>query len=95
MHEEILKILGNDADYLLNYRSPAISKEMLALPGSDFVDRVFSATDRSNGVLRSFQSVFGNGRLAGTGYLSILPVEKGQGTNPEELIAAAHAGHQS
>jgi class I fructose-bisphosphate aldolase len=77
MLDEIRKILGEDADYLLNYRSPAISREMLALPGPDFVDRVFSATDRSNGVLRSFQSVFGNGRLANTGYLSVLPVDQG------------------
>ncbi len=77
MIDKILEILGEDADYLLNHKCATIDKDMLALPGPDFVDRIFSATDRSNGVLRNLQMVFNHGRLAGTGHLSILPVDQG------------------
>jgi class I fructose-bisphosphate aldolase len=75
--DKIVEILGKDADHLLKHSSATIGKEMLALPGPDFVDRVFAATDRPNGVLRSLQSAFCHGRLARTGYLSILPVDQG------------------
>jgi len=69
--------LGADADYLLNYSSPKIKKESLHLPGPEFVDRVFMDSDRPTQVLRNLKSLFHHGRLAGTGYLSILPVDQG------------------
>ena len=74
---DIVKILGQDTDYLLKHRCKTIPKEMLHLPGPDFVDRIFQFSDRPNAVLRNLQSVFNQGRLAGTGYLSILPVDQG------------------
>jgi class I fructose-bisphosphate aldolase len=77
MFDRIKEILGEDAESLLNHKCTTIGKDMLALPGPDFIDRVFSATDRPNGVLRNLQAVFNNGRLAGTGHLSILPVDQG------------------
>ena len=77
MIENIVKILGEDAQYLLKHRCNTISKNNLHLPGPDFVDRIFSISDRPNSVLRNLQTVFSHGRLAGTGYLSILPVDQG------------------
>lgn len=77
MSEKIVRLLGDQADSLLNHRCKTIAKEHLHLPGPDFIDRVFTPTDRSNTVLRNFQSLFNTGRLAGTGYLSILPVDQG------------------
>jgi class I fructose-bisphosphate aldolase len=77
MFDNIIKILGKEADDLLNHSCQTVSREMLTLPGPDFIDRVFSITDRPNGVLRSLQSIFSHGRLANTGYLSILPVDQG------------------
>jgi len=74
---DIVKLLGADADNLLGFDSPAISKDRLTLPGSDFVDRSFGASDRSPRVLRSLQTLYGHGRLGGTGYMSILPVDQG------------------
>jgi len=74
---DIQKHLGTEADTPLNHKCTGISKEMLHLPGSDFVDRVFADSDRSIPVLRSLQALFGSGRLAGTGFLSILPVDQG------------------
>jgi class I fructose-bisphosphate aldolase len=74
---DIADILGPDAEYLLNHKSTKISKEDLHLPGPDFVDRVFTSTDRNPQVLRSIQTLYNHGRLAGTGYLSILPVDQG------------------
>lgn len=73
----IEKILGSDAESLLGFSNPKISKQDLHLPGPDFVDRVVSLSDRNPQVLRSMQSLFGHGRLAGTGYMSILPVDQG------------------
>jgi len=75
--DEITKLLGNEADYLLNHKCKTIEKEMLHLPGPDFVDRVFVPSDRNPQVLRNLQLLFNTGRLAGTGYLSILPVDQG------------------
>ena len=69
--------LGTEAEDLLTYESTAIPKECLHLPGPDFVDRVFAPSDRPIPVLRSLQQIFDHGRLAGTGYLSILPVDQG------------------
>ncbi|HEX8136465.1 MAG TPA: class I fructose-bisphosphate aldolase [Pyrinomonadaceae bacterium] len=71
------ELLGADAEALLNYTSKTISKDQLQLPGPDFVDRVWSLSDRRPAVLRSLQTLFNQGRLAGTGYLSILPVDQG------------------
>lgn len=75
--EEISTILGDQAENLLTYQSKTIDKSMLHLPGSDFVDRIYAQSDRNNQVLRSLQAMFNTGRLAGTGYLSILPVDQG------------------
>ena len=74
---DITKILGAEADHLLGHVCKTIAKETLHVPGPDFVDRVFVASDRSVPVLRSLQQMFGHGRLAGSGYLSILPVDQG------------------
>lgn len=74
---KIQELLGSEAETLLAHESKTISKEHLHLPGGDFVDRVVSQSDRNPMVMRSMQTLFGNGRLAGTGYLSILPVDQG------------------
>ncbi|MDR9397756.1 class I fructose-bisphosphate aldolase [Salibacter sp.] len=74
---KIQELLGDKADNLLSHVSKTISKEQLHLPGSDFVDRVFTNSDRNPQVLKSLQSLYNHGRLAGTGYLSILPVDQG------------------
>ena len=70
-------MLGDKAESLLNFKNPKIAKERLHLPGPDFVDRVFASSDRDNRVLVNLQRLFGSGRLANTGYLSILPVDQG------------------
>src|SRR3981081_3785985 len=69
--------LGAKADSLLGFKSPKIAKERLHLPGPDFVDRVYAATDRNVRVLGNLHKLFFHGRLSGTGYLSILPVDQG------------------
>ena len=74
---KIVKILGQEADYLLKHSCKTIDKKELHLPGSDFVDRVLSISDRPNNVLKNIQYVFNHGRLAKTGYVSILPVDQG------------------
>ncbi len=73
----ITQLLGDKADSLLNFKNPKISKERLHLPGPDFVDRIFSISDRNNRVIGNLQRMFAHGRLGGTGYLSILPVDQG------------------
>ncbi|MCO4291452.1 class I fructose-bisphosphate aldolase [Solitalea sp. MAHUQ-68] len=73
---KINDLLGEKAEFLLNHQ-PKISKETLHLPGPDFVDRLFTGSNRSNQVLRSIQTLYGHGRLSNTGYLSILPVDQG------------------
>src|SRR5229473_4355883 len=73
----IAQSLGDKADSLLNFKNPKISKERLHLPGSDVVDRLYAVSDRNNRVLSNLQRIIGHGRLAGTGYLSILPVDQG------------------
>jgi class I fructose-bisphosphate aldolase len=77
MNSKITELLGNEADDLLNHQCQTIPKENLCLPGPDYVDRVMLASDRSIRVLRNLQSLFNFGRLAGRGYLSILPVDQG------------------
>jgi fructose-bisphosphate aldolase, class I len=69
--------LGAKAELLLGFNSPKISKDRLHLPGSDFVDRIWAPSDRNPRVLASLQRMFNTGRLSGTGYLSILPVDQG------------------
>ncbi len=69
--------LGNEAESLLQHTCKTIPKERLHLPGADFVERVVSGSDRSVRVQRSLQTLFNHGRLAGTGYLSVLPVDQG------------------
>jgi fructose-bisphosphate aldolase, class I len=73
---DVAKLLGPEADSLLNHKA-RIPKETLHLPGPDFVDRVVAASDRTPGVLRNFQLMINHGRLGGTGYMSILPVDQG------------------
>src|SRR5262245_9555459 len=73
---EIEDLLGAEAKALLNH-DPKISKKRLHLPGPDFVDRVWVGSDRSPNVLRNLQLLLSTGRLAGTGYVSILPVDQG------------------
>src|SRR5213595_1694484 len=74
---QIETYLGAKADSLLGFKSPKIAKERLHLPGPDFVDRIYASTDRNLRVLGNLQRLFGHGRLSGTGYLSILPVDQG------------------
>src|SRR5207253_10332115 len=76
MINKIKEILGDDVK-LLEHKCTTIPKEQLHLPGSDFVDRIWRDSDRSNNVLRNMNLIFNTGRLAGTGYLSILPVDQG------------------
>ncbi len=75
--ESIEKLLGKSASYLLEHKCNTIPKEQLHLPGPDFVERVWLGSDRKAPVLRSLQALFDHGRLKGTGYLSILPVDQG------------------
>lgn len=76
-YDNIVSLLGSEAKNLLQYESKTISKEQLHAPGPDFVDRIFAQSNRSPQVLRSLQQLFNTGRLGGTGYLSILPVDQG------------------
>ena len=73
----IAQLLGDKADTLLNFKNPKIPKDRLHVPGSDFVDRIFAPSDRNNRVLVNLQRLFNSGRLTGSGYLSILPVDQG------------------
>jgi class I fructose-bisphosphate aldolase len=70
-------LLGDEAESLLAYRCTGIPRESLHLPAPDFVDRVLAQSDRKPGVLRNFQAILDHGRLGGTGYVSILPVDQG------------------
>jgi class I fructose-bisphosphate aldolase len=74
---KIVELLGDKAEMLLQHECKTITKDQLQNPGPDFLDRVFAQTNRSPQVLRSLQALYGNGRLANTGYLSILPVDQG------------------
>ncbi len=73
---EIEKLLGKEAESLLNHKCK-VAKDQLHLPGKDWIDRIFAPSDRNLRVLNSLQSIFNHGRLASTGYLSILPVDQG------------------
>ncbi len=75
--DRLEELLGSDARTLLDHTAQTITKDHIQVPGPDFIDRVWSISDRSPSVLRSLQSLLDHGRLAGTGYLSILPVDQG------------------
>jgi len=76
--EKIRQLLGKEqGDYLLGFQTPKVKREQLHVPGPDWIERIFIPSDRSNPVLRNLQLLFNTGRLAGTGYLSILPVDQG------------------
>jgi len=103
--DRIEELLGDDARALLDHTSEMIPKDQLHLPGPDFIDRVVSQSDRSPAVLRSLQSLIEHGRLGGTGYVSILPVDQGiehsggasfapnpQYFDPENLVKLAMEG---
>jgi class I fructose-bisphosphate aldolase len=75
--DRIVELLGEHADELLDHTSTTIDRSLLHLPGPDFIDRVVALSDRSNTTLRNLAQVFEHGRLAGTGYVSILPVDQG------------------
>jgi fructose-bisphosphate aldolase, class I len=77
MGKNINDLLGKYGEYLLKHQSKTILKDQLQIPGPDFVDRVFVQTNRNTQVLRSLQTLFGTGRLANTGYVSILPIDQG------------------
>lgn len=73
----VKEVLGADAEALLGYNKAAVSKDRLHLPGPDFVDRIVASTDRNQAVLNNWQRILNTGRLGGTGYVSILPVDQG------------------
>jgi class I fructose-bisphosphate aldolase len=75
--KNIVDLLGAEAEGLLTYTARGFKKEMLHLPGGDFVDRVVAQSDRRPDVLRNFNQILNHGRLAGTGFVSILPVDQG------------------
>ncbi len=77
MGTDVHELLGDEAKTLLEFDTPAFSRKSLTLPGPDFVDRVLLSSDRPIAVLRNLQATFNHGRLSGTGYLSILPVDQG------------------
>ena len=76
-NRQLTDLLGSDADSLLSYTAKGFKRDTLHLPGGDFVDRVMTSTDRSSNVLRNFNQILNTGRLARTGYVSILPVDQG------------------
>lgn len=77
MANKIVDLLGKDAESLLKHQSKTVKKELIHAPGPDFVDQVFAVSNRNTQVLRSLQTLFAHGRLANTGYLSILPIDQG------------------
>lgn len=77
MYTKIQELLGEKAEYLLGFNEPKISKEMLHLPSPTFVDDIFINSDRNNRVIGNLHRIFNTGRLAGTGYMSVLPVDQG------------------
>ena len=77
MIEKITASLGDKSDYLLNFNNPKISKDLITVPSSSYLDNVFINSNRNNRVLSNLQRIYGTGRLANTGYVSILPVDQG------------------
>jgi fructose-bisphosphate aldolase, class I len=76
-NKKVSELLGDKAEFLLNHQSKTINKDQLHLPGPDFVDRIWTGSDRNPQVMRNLQALYNKGRLANTGYLSILPVDQG------------------
>ncbi len=76
-YKKIVELLGKDADYLLSHKSNTVKKENLHLPNPDFIDQIFVPSNRNPQVLRSLGQLLGSGRLANTGYVSILPIDQG------------------
>ena len=72
----VIEYLGSEADDLLNFTAK-VDKRLIHAPGPDFVDRIWAGSDRNPQVLRNMQAIYGHGRLGGTGYVSILPVDQG------------------
>ena len=77
MYDKVVSLLGDEAQTLLQHECKTITKDQVHLPGADWVDRVWALSDRPTTVLRSLQALYGTGRLANTGYMSILPVDQG------------------
>ncbi|HZE98249.1 MAG TPA: class I fructose-bisphosphate aldolase [Planctomycetota bacterium] len=77
MIDDIVRNLGDKSDFYLGFKSPKIARERIHVPGADWVDRIFAPSDRTNRVLGNLQRIYGTGRLANTGYVSILPVDQG------------------
>lgn len=88
---DIAQLLGKDADSLLQHRCMTIPSDQLYLPGKDYVDRVMIDNNRPPAVLRNMQTLYNTGRLAGTGYLSILPVDQEWSTPPAPLLRPTRA----
>lgn len=76
-NQQILQLLGDKAEYLLNHQSKTVDKSQLHLPGGDHLDKIWSQSNRNNQVLRSMEQLLSHGRLGGTGYCSIFPVDQG------------------
>ncbi|MBK6397376.1 MAG: class I fructose-bisphosphate aldolase [Bacteroidetes bacterium] len=76
-YSKITELLGPGADHLLNHTCKTIAKDLIHLPGPDFTDRIFLNSNRSNQVIRSINQLYNHGRLSGSGYMSILPVDQG------------------
>jgi len=76
-NDRILSLLGDNAEYLLDHKCTTVSKDMLTLPNPDYIENTFANTNRNPQVLRNFQNILNTGRLGGTGYVSILPVDQG------------------
>ncbi|MCB1075290.1 MAG: class I fructose-bisphosphate aldolase, partial [Simkania sp.] len=76
-YSKIQKILGDQAQHLLNHKCQTISKDQLHIPGPDWVDRIFTQSDRHIRVMQNMQEIINHGRIGGTGYVSILPVDQG------------------
>ncbi len=77
MYSKIQELLGDKAAYYLDFNEPKIKKESIALPSGDFVDKIWTNSDRNNRVIGNLQWLYNHGRLANTGYMSILPVDQG------------------
>lgn len=77
MNQNIAEMLESQTEYLLQHKCKTIPKDLLHVPGPDFIDEVFTITNRNSQVLRNLKAIYGHGRLANTGYLSILPVDQG------------------
>ena len=75
--DKIIEVLGKEGDHLLKHECTCIPKSEIHIPGPDWIDRIFGLMDRPIPVLRNLQALLSHGRLGGTGYLSILPVDQG------------------